>query len=194
MKTWLQMPLAELPFLRDLPEAERPLPRIDAELGRSVPGWLLRVAAVIATGAVLAVATRRAEMDPAFGWTVTVAAAAVMAFWPATGVANVTVVIGGFLIALDGHGPFDPIVFALIPLGYAAVRLAWWAERVSIVARVEVAALERGLGRWLAVTSATLALGAVAFALAGRPSAVALVAGGAAVVGLVWLVVAARRA
>jgi hypothetical protein len=190
---WLRMLRAQLPILRDLEPDERPLPRVGVGLGWSVPGWVLRTAAALATGALLGIATRRAGLDPAFGWTVTVIATAFMAFWPGTGVASVALVISGLVVAVDGRGPFDPVVFGLIPLGYAAVRLAWWAERVSVVARVELAALARGLGRWAAVTAGTLAFGVVAFALAGRPSALALVAGGAALIAVVWLVSAARR-
>ena len=184
MSTWLRMLVAELPVLRDLELGERPLPRVGVELGWSMPGWLLRVLAAVATGLLPAIATRRAGMDPAFGWTVTVVAAAVMALWPGTGVASIVLAISGFIVALDGQGPFDPVVFALIPLGYAAVRLGWWADRVSLVARVELAALARGLGRWAAVTIGTLGFATVAFALAGRPSAAGLVAGGAILGGL----------
>lgn len=193
MSTWLRMLVAELPVLRTLELGERPLPRVGVHLGWTVRGWLLRAAAAVATGALPAIATRRAGMDPAFGWTLTVVATAVMAFWPGTGVASIVLVISGFVIALDGRGPFDPVVFALIPLGYAAVRLGWWADRVSLVARVELAALARGLGRWVAATVGTLGLATVAFALAGRPSAWGLVAGGAALVVVVCLVAAARR-
>ena len=194
MRMWLRMLRAQLPILRDLEPGERPLPRVDVGLGWAVPGWRLRAAAALATGALLGIATRRAGLDPAFGWTATVIATTLMALWPATGVASVALAISGLVVAVDGRGPFDPIVFGLIPLGYAAVRLAWWAERVSVVARVELAALARGLGRWVAVTAATLVLGTLAFGLAGRPSALALVAGGAALVAVVWLVSAARKA
>lgn len=193
MTTWLRLLAAELPLLRDLPDfAERPLPRVGVALGSSIPGWVLRAAAAIATGGLLAVAMQRTAVYPAFGWTIVSIVTAVMAIWPATPVAHAAVVAAGFLIALDGHGPFDPVVFALIPLGYAAVRLAWWAERVTLAARVELAAFVPGLGRGCAVVGGTLALGSLAFVLVGRPSAIAVLAGGAGLVALGAFLLVAR--
>lgn len=195
MTTWLRMLVAELPLLRDLPDlAERPLPRVGVSLGAAVPGWLLRAAAVIAVGGLLTVATQRTGMYPGLGWTIVGIAIAVTVVWPTTAFAHAAVVAAGFLIALDGQGPFDPVVFALIPLGYAAVRLAWWAERVSLAARVELAAFVPGLGRECAFVGGTLALGAVAFLLVGRPSAAGVVLGGVGLAALAWLVAVVRRA
>lgn len=194
MTTWFRMLFAELPLLRDLPDRERPLPRVAVTLGSTVPGWLLRTAAAVASGGALAVGTQRLGMNGGFAWALVGIATVVMAIWPATAVAHMVLVVTGLLIALDGHGPFDPVVFALIPLAYAAVRLAWWAERVAPAARVEVAALRRGLGRGLALVCGTLGLAALAFLLAGEASTVAVTAGGVALIVLTWLVLAARRA
>jgi hypothetical protein len=58
---------------------------------------------------------------------------------------------------------------------------------VGLAARVEVAALVRGLGRGLGFTAATLGFGALAFVLTGHPNPLAVVAGGAALVVLTWL-------
>lgn len=194
MTTWFRMLVAELPLLRDLPDlGEPPLPRVGVSLGPAVSGWVLRVLAAVAAGGLLAVATQRTGMYGGFGWTVVGVATIVMAFWPTTGVAHAAVVVSGFLVALDGQGPFDPVVFGLIPLAYAAVRLAWWAERVALPARVELVALARGLGRGCALVGGTLAFGALVFVLVGQSSAVAVVAGGAALAVLGGLLIAARR-
>jgi hypothetical protein len=181
-------------MVRDLPGLdERPLPRIGVSLGAWVPGWVLRAAAAFATGAVLAIGTQRVGMYPGIGWTVVGIAMALVAIWPAPILALTATVLTGLLIALDGYGPFDPVAFALFPLAYAAVRSAWWAERVAPTARVELAALVRGLGRGCVVVGGTLGLGAGAFVLAGQASAGAVIAAGVALVALVWLVIATRR-
>lgn len=190
----LRLLMAELPVLRDLPDfGERPLPRVEADLGPAVPGWLLRAAAVLAAGTLVAVATQRTTMAEGLAWTLIGATAIVMAIIPSPAVAHAAVVAGGLFVAVGGHGPFDPVVFALIPLAYATVRLAWWAERVAPTARVEVAALARGLPGALALTGATMGFGALAFLLAGRPNPVLVVAGGVALIGLAWLVPAGRK-
>ena len=195
MTAWFRVLMTELPLLRDLPDlGERPLPRVAVTLGPTVPGWLLRAAAAVAAAAVLAIAAQGVGTSPGLAWAMVGIAAAIMAVWPSTAAAHTAVVVGGLLVALDAHGPFDPVVFALIPLAYATVRLAWWAERVAPAARIELAALGRGLGRGATLVGGTLALGGFAFLFAGRPSAIGVLAGGVALVALTWLVLAARRA
>lgn len=182
---------AELPLLRELPEpGVRRLPRVAVPLGPSLPGWALRVASAVLAGAVLLVATGRVGMDPGVAWTVAGIVVGVMAIWPAPTVAQGVVVLAGLFVAWDPYGPFDPVVLALVPPAYALVRLAWWAQRVSLTARIEWAALARGVPRGLAFVAGTVAFGAVVLLLAGRPSALVVVAGGAALVvlsGLLFL-------
>lgn len=189
MNRWLRMLMAELPLLRDLLDiGDRPLPRVGADLGPALPGWVVRAASVLVTATMVGIAAGRSAMAAGLTWTLVGIAAVVTAILPASAVAQVAVVASGLFVAVGGHGPFDPAVFALIPLAYASVRLAWWTERLPLIARVEVAALTRGLPRALAFTGGTLGLAGLAFLLAGRPNPLAVIAGGAALVVLTWLV------
>lgn len=192
MRTWLRMLRTELPVLRDLPDLSRPpLPRVGLRVGASARGWMLRLAAMVAVSALTGIAVQRTGMAPAT-WAFVLVPALVMALWPSQVVAHAAVIVSGILIAFDPHGPFDPVVFALIPLAYAAVRLTWWAERVAPAARVEIAALAVGVGRGCAFVGATLALGGAVFWIAGRPSAALVAIGGLGLVALSWLLFAAR--
>lgn len=186
---WLRMLSDELPLLRDLPDFDaRPLPRVVVSLGPTVPGWALRAAAAVLAGGLVGIASQRLEMAAGVAWTISVLAVAVMAIWASLTVAGGVVVLSGLLIAGGGHGPFDPVVLALIPLAYLLVRLAWWAERVSLPARVEWAALAVGVPRGIVLVGATVAFGA----LGGRPNPWAVVAGGVALVALAGLALLRR--
>lgn len=188
MKRWLAMLAAELPLLRDLPDfTERPLPRIEADLGACLPGWALRAAAVVAASALVTIAAGRTVMAEALAWALFLIAAGLMAALPSGAVGHLTVAASGLLVALGVHGPFDPVVFGLIPLAQLTVHLARRTEGVGLTARIELAALTHGLGRGLAFTAATLGFAGLVYLLAGRPSPVAVVAGGAALVVLSWL-------
>lgn len=190
MTRWLRLLTAELPLLRNLPNLrDRPLPRVEARIGPSVPGWTLRAASALTAATMLALATR--PMAAGLAWTLVGIAALVTATLPAA--AHGVVVVSGLLIAGGGQGPFDPIVFALIPLAYATVRLAWWSERAELTARVELAALARGLPRALVLTLGTAGFGVIVLLLTGRPNPVVLLAGGAALVALVWLLLFRSR-
>ncbi|MGC3994323.1 MAG: hypothetical protein QM779_09495 [Propionicimonas sp.] len=194
MRTWLRLARAELPLLRDLPDfSERPLPRIGVDLGPTVPGWVLRAGAVVATGGCLVIATQRSGVADWLAGVLVVVGVVVMALWPSMTAACTATVVTGLLVAADGYGPFDPVVFGLVPLVWVGIRLAWWAERVALPARVEVAALARGVPRGLVLVGGTLVVGALAFELAGRPSSVLVLIGGVALVVLAGLVFARRR-
>mgnify|MGYP001428763812 CR=1 FL=1 len=191
MKGWLRMFVAEMPFLRDLPDiTERPLPQVEVSIGRSVPAWLLRIVLVVATTSLVALAAHRSIIADGMAWALIVAAGLAPLFLPSAAVVHVVVVIAGVCLATSPHGPFDPLVFALIPLAYFAVRLVRWNEGVALGARVELAALARGLGRGVGFVGATLAFGAVVFLIAGHPSPVAVVAAGLALVALAWTLIA----
>lgn len=188
MRRWLAVLAAELPLLRDLPDfSERPRPRVAADLGPSVPGWAVRAAALLAATALVTVAAGRTTMAEALAWGLILLTAGALAVFPSSTVAHLVTALGGVLVAAGGHGPFDPVVFGLIPLAFLTVHLARRAAGVGLTARVELAALLRGLGRGLVFTAATLGLAALAFALTGRPNPLAVVAGGAALVVLTWL-------
>ncbi|MEA4942876.1 MAG: hypothetical protein VB080_00415 [Propionicimonas sp.] len=188
MTSWLRMLVAELPLLRDLPDlGGRPLPRVEADLRPAVPGWLLRLALVLTTSVLVGLATQRAGMVSGLAWTLVGIAAVATVIVPTGTVAHLAVVASGLFVAVGGHGPFDPALFALIPLAYAAVRLAWWTQRVGFTTRVELAALIRGLPRGLALVGGTAGFGALILIATGHPSPVAVIAGGLALVVLAWL-------
>jgi hypothetical protein len=186
MTRWLRMLARELPLLRHLPGPDdRALPRVAIETGPTVPGWLLRAVLVLVAAGIAAIVAWRVGMPAGLAWVTIAVAAAATATLPAS--VHAVVVAAGVLVAAAGHGPFDPVVFPLLPLAYAGVRLAWWAERVAPGARVEAAALARGVPRAVALVGGTAGFGALVLLLAGQPSALVVVGGGAALVALTWL-------
>lgn len=192
MTRWLRTLRAEIPVLARLPDQGwRPRPAVQVDLGPAVPGWALRALAAVATATLATICLQRAGVGAWLGWTIVVVATALMAVRPSTLVAQTTLVVSGLLFALAGSGPFDPVVFVLIPLGYTAHELAWWAERTAWTCRVELRALAAGHGRGLVLVAGAEALGVVMW-LAPRPSAAMVVAGGVALVVLTWLVVGNR--
>lgn len=184
----MKQPHTHVSLANRLTSRTRPLPQIEVSLGPAVSGWVLRTAAVLTTGGFALACVQRAGLIEWLAWVIVLLASVVMAIWTASVVAHSTVVIAGVLLTLS-HGPFDPIVFWLIPLAYLAGRCAWWAERVALSGRVELAALAVGLPRDLAVVVGTLALGAVVLLVPGQ-SAVLMIVGGVAAVLLAWLVFA----
>lgn len=192
MTRWLRTLRAEIPVLARLPDQGwRPRPAVQVDLGPAVPGWALRALAAVATATLATICLQRSGVGAWLGWTIVVVATALMAVRPSTLVAQTTLVVSGLLFALAGSGPFDPVVFVLIPLGYTAHELAWWAERTDWTCRVELRALAAGHGRGLVLVAGAEALGVVMW-LAPRPSAALVVAGGVALVVLTWLVVGNR--
>lgn len=164
---------------------DRPLPRVVVNTGPTVPGWLLRAASALVTAGIAAIATWRLVPDADLIWATALVAAAATAVYPAA--THVVVVIAGILILGAGHASFDPVVYPLLPLAYTGARLAWWAGRVSATARVELAALARGIPRAVGFIGGTAACGALVSLIAGQQNALAVVAGGAALVALAWL-------
>ena len=192
MTRWLRTLRAEIPVLARLPDQGwRPRPAVQVDLGPAVPVWALRALAAVATATLATICLQRSGVGAWLGWTIVVVATALMAVRPSTLVAQTTLVVSGLLFALAGSGPFDPVVFVLIPLGYTAHELAWWAERTAWTCRVELRALAAGHGRGMVLVAGAEALGVVMW-LAPRPSAALVVAGGVALVVLTWLVVGNR--
>lgn len=192
MRTWWLLVRSRLPVLRDLPDpGDRPLPRVGVEAGRSVPGWALHAALAPAAAALVAVPATRSAMSP----TVVVLGALVAAAWlclrPRPAAAHAVVVLAALPVLGSPAAPFDPAVLLLVPLAFAVVRLAWWAEHVPLGGRVELGALRRGLPRAAAVVGVALALGVLALLAAGRPTAGAVALGGVALLAVAW--VALRR-
>ena len=141
MTRWLRTLRAEIPVLARLPDQGwRPRPAVQVDLGPAVPGWALRALAAVATATLATICLQRSGVGAWLGWTIVVVATALMAVRPSTLVAQTTLVVSGLLFALAGSGPFDPVVFVLIPLGYTAHELAWWAERTAWTCRVELRA------------------------------------------------------
>lgn len=165
---------------------DRPLPHVTVEHGRSVPGWVLRVAFMLCVPAlVLATASRTAA-----GTGFVAALVAVLTVWaalrPGPG-SSYGAVVACALLLLGAPGPFDPAALALAALAYAVVRLGWWASHVGLPTRVELAALAHAGARDAVVVGATTVVGAVAWAVAGRPVGALVALGTAALAALAWL-------
>lgn len=168
---------------------DRPLPRVRVDLGARVPGWVLRVAATAATPLLVVLAGARTPVDTGILVTVALALAAWTALRPGPGPTHVAVVVAAVVLVLSPGAPFDPAALWLAPLGYAAVRLGWWAQQVGPGDLVEVTALRRTARRDLAVALATLAVGALSWAVAGRPVDGLVALAAVALVAVAWLVV-----
>ncbi|ACZ30809.1 putative membrane protein, glycine-rich [Xylanimonas cellulosilytica DSM 15894] len=168
----------------------RPLPRVEVELGRTVPGSALHAAAVLVTGGTPLLAALGSSATGEF-----------LAFWILGAVA-----IGGWAAWRPGHPPAltgaattalllavasaDGGVSAalwLAPLAYLGIRLSTWAAATGLTTRVEVAALARSARADGVVVVVTLLVGAVASVLDGG-SVTGLVIGAVALLGLVLLV------
>lgn len=168
---------------------DRPLPRVTVEHERSVPGWLLRVAFVLAVPAFVLLAASRTTAPTGLVTTIVVGLTAWALLRPGAGTAHMAVVVGALLM-LGAPGPFDLAALWLAVVGYAVVRLGWWASHTGLLARVEVAALGRAAGRDAVVAGATAVLGMLAWAVAGRPVGALVAVGTAALAAVAWLALA----
>ncbi|MCA5894758.1 hypothetical protein LEP48_15570 [Isoptericola sp. NEAU-Y5] len=169
----------------------RPLPLVEVTVGPWVPGWVFRLAACVAVGALVLLAAGRTGLLP----TIAVGAALLLAAWaaarPGPGPAHVAVVASAVILLGTGTTPFDAAVLWLAPLGYVAVRLGWWASWLGPLARVEVAALGRAAARDAVVVLATFPVALAAWVVAGRPVAALVVLGFVALAAFAWII--ARR-
>lgn len=165
---------------------DRPLPRVTVEHDRSVPGWVLRAAFVLGVPALVLATASRTTVLPGL----VAALAAALTVWaalrPGPSSAHGTVLACGLLL-LGAPGPFDPAAPALAALAYAVVRLGWWASHVGPRTRVELAALVRAGSRDVVIIGATALVGALAWALAGRPVGALVVLGTVALAAVAWL-------
>ncbi|MEU2201103.1 hypothetical protein [Isoptericola sp. NPDC019482] len=170
-------------------ETGRPLPVVGVRAGRRLPGWVLRAAFVVAVAALVVAAGARTdlivELVVLFAGVVTVWAAV----RPGPGPAHVALVTAALELLGSAAAPFDPAVLWLAPLGYVVTRLGWWASHVAATERVELAAFRHGLARDVVVVAAALAVGASAWALAGRQVPWLVALGVAAMAALAWTAV-----
>ncbi len=173
--------------------AARPLPQITIETGPTVPGWVLRLALLVLTPALLLLAASRSDLAPTLVTTVVVVSTALLVLLPTPATAGVTVVVAGVFLWGFGARPddgLDPAGLAVAPLAYVVVRCTWWAAHLPARGRAETAALLAGWRRDVAVLAATGLLGALALLASGTtlPGAVLLAA--LAVLGLAFAALA----
>ncbi|GAA1735780.1 hypothetical protein GCM10009809_33710 [Isoptericola hypogeus] len=177
------------PLRLPLRRSRRPFPPVDLTLGRWVPGWLLNAAAAVAVPALVLLAAGRTGLPTTPAVLLALALAAWAAARPGPGPGHTAVAAAAVILLGSTAAPFDPAALWLAPLGYAAVRLGWWAAHVGPRTRVELAALRRAGARDLVVAGTGAALGLGAWALAGRPVEGLLALGVAALAALAWFVV-----
>ncbi|MFI9486295.1 hypothetical protein ACIG47_07870 [Promicromonospora sp. NPDC052451] len=174
--------------------ARRPLPEITTVTGPTLRGWVLRLALLVLTPAlVLTAASRTPGLAPALLATVVVLGTGLLVLRPTPATAGGVVVLAAVLLWGLEPGPFDPWALLVALQSYLLTRLTWWAGHVPARGRVEIAALLTGWRRDVVVLAATAALGALALLASGTtlPGAVLLAA--LAVAGTAALALATGR-
>ncbi|WP_169736318.1 hypothetical protein, partial [Promicromonospora kroppenstedtii] len=78
--------------------AARPLPQITVETGPTVPGWVLRLALLALTPALLLLAASRSDLAPTLVTTVVAVCTALLVLRPTPATAGVTVVLAGVFL------------------------------------------------------------------------------------------------
>jgi hypothetical protein len=172
---------------RSIGRRDRPLPRVTVALGRWVPGWAIRAAAVVVTPSLVLLAAARAHLVVTAVVVIAIALAAWTAVRPGPGPAHVAAALAAAGLLGSPAAPFDPAALWLAPLAYVTVRLGWWAHLVAPTDRVEAAALRHVAARDLVVAAVTVLLGAVSWAVAGRPVDGLVALGVAALAAVAWL-------
>lgn len=167
-----------------------PPPRLEVETGRVFAGWWPRVALLALATGYAGAALQTTGLAPSFVWGTAVVLGTATAFLPAPPVPHLLVLLGGLLLLVEGTGPFDLTVLALLPLGHLVLRAAWWSDHLPPEARAELRAVAPDARRFLAGQAVLLvvALGVRAIALGDVSSSVATALGGLAVLGVVLLV------
>ncbi|MCR1984417.1 hypothetical protein NSA53_19475 [Cellulosimicrobium cellulans] len=167
-----------------------PPPRLVVETAPTFPAWAARAALLLLATGFAAAALQTTGLAPSFVWGVAVGLGIVTAFLPAPPVPHLLIFVGGVVLLAEGSAPFDPAVFALLPLGQLVLRAAWWSDHVPPGARAELRALVPDLRRVVVLQAVLLvvALAVRAVALADVSSGVAAALGGLAVLGVVLLV------
>lgn len=164
-----------------------PRPRVDLDLRRSIPGWLVRLVTIGA-----GVATLVVLHPPIFGLVLLIVMLIVMAVYTAAvtglvfcGLAGLTLLLG----SVEGW-PTEAVVIAL---GTATWMLAGLVSGLGPRARIEVAAVAPTLWRYLIIQAITQLLLAgtrvlESLQLGGPVAAVAAVCCGAGIAAAGWLV------
>lgn len=171
--------------------AARPLPEVTAETGPTLRGWVLRLALLLLTPALLLTAAGRSPGIPdPMVWTLVLLCTGLLVARPTPTTAGGVVVLSGVLLWGLDSDPFDPWSLLVALLAYLLARVTWWAAHLPPGGRAETAALLVGWRRDLAVLVATGLLGALAMLASGAavPGAVLLAA--LAVVGITFLALA----
>jgi len=171
--------------------ATRPLPEVTADTGPTLRGWVLRLALLLLTPALLLTAAGRSPGIPdSMVWTLVLLCTGLLVARPTPTTAGGVVLLSGVLLwGLDSE-PFDPWSLVVALLAYLLARVTWWAAHLPPNGRAEIAALLVGWRRDLAVLGGTGLLGALAMLASGAavPGAVLLAA--LAVVGIAFLALA----
>jgi len=152
-----------------------PLPRVRADIGVWVPGWVLRAAAGVLAGLAAGLGF---ALDGAA--TPAVVAGCVWFVWTVLAPGTPSWVTAVVLLAgvhLAVGVPTVPVAAGLGLLAYAACRATWWAAQAEPTGRVSLRALGRAGRRDLAVLGVSVVVAGLAWALDGVRWA-----GGAAVV------------
>jgi hypothetical protein len=171
--------------------AARPLPEVTAETGPTLRGWVLRLALLLLTPALLLTAAGRSpEVPDSMVWTIVLLCTGLLVLRPTPTTAGGVVLLSGILLWGLASEPFDPWALVVALLGYLLARVTWWAAHLPPRGRAEIAALLVGWRRDLAVLAATGLLGALAVVASGAalPGAVLLAA--LAVVGIAFVALA----
>lgn len=164
-----------------------PRPRVDLDLRRSVPGWLVRL---VTLG--IGVATLLVLHPPIFGLVVLLASLLVLAVYTAAITGLVYCGLVGLTLLL-GSALAWPAEAAVIALGTATWMLAGMMSGLGPRARIEVAAILPTLWRYLIIQAITQLLLAGTRALQslqldGPGAAVVAVCCGAGMAAVGWLV------
>lgn len=163
---------------------DRPLPRVEVDTGPSVPGWVLRLGAVLVTGATPVLAAVQVPAQHALSASAD-AGAADGPFAP-MGVV-LAILVAGATAWRPGHRPGLAAIGAVVlitvlmpregglahavwlaPLGYLGLRLNLWAATTGATARVELAALARSARLDACVVGVTMLIGVAASLAEGR--------------------------
>jgi hypothetical protein len=166
--------------------ADRPLPTVRVEHGRSVPAGVLRLAAAAAVPALLLLAGLRTGLMSEVVLVVAGAFGVWAAWRPGPAAPHLAVLLAGLSLLATGSASLDPVLLWLVPAAYATVRLGWWAEVARPRARVELDVLRRGAGRDLVVLAVTAVLGGAGWLAAGAAVGGLVLLGGAALLALAW--------
>ncbi|MFC8798407.1 hypothetical protein ACFT2C_11795 [Promicromonospora sp. NPDC057138] len=159
--------------------AARPLPEVTAETGPTLRGWVLRLALLLLTPALLLTAAGRSPgISDSMVWTIVLVCTGLLVARPTPTTAGGIVVLSGILLWGFTSEPFDPWSLPTALLAYLLTRITWWAAHLPPRGRAEIVALLVGWRRDLTVLGGTGLLGGLTMLVTGAtvPGAVLLAA------------------